>query len=286
MPKFTEAQLEEAIIELFQEQGYDYINGDKLHRKFDEVFLEDDMKSFLSRRYQDITKTELEKIINKIKHVPNTPLYMGNREAFYLVNEGFNLQRDDSSKGAFHIEYIDFETPENNIFKVVNQFTVQDVRERRPDMLLFINGIPIVIFEFKSAINENTTVHDAWKQINIRYNRDIPNLMKYAFLSVISDGANTKLGSIFTPYEYYYSWNKVSDEEKASASLGIGTLLTMIHGAFSKDRLSSLEDQLGSTLMSDTIMDILNKNPYKIDFQRFISAILEKIEQQRQEKLE
>jgi len=117
MPKFTEAQLEEAIIELFQEQGYDYINGDKLHRKFDEVFLEDDMKSFLGRRYPDITKTELEKIINKIKHVPKMPLYMGNREAFYLVNEGFNLQRDDSSKGAFHIEYIDFETPENNIFK-------------------------------------------------------------------------------------------------------------------------------------------------------------------------
>ena len=145
MPKFTEAQLEEAIIELFQEQGYDYINGDKLHRKFDEVFLEDDMKSFLGRRYPDITKTELEKIINKIKHVPKMPLYMGNREAFYLVNEGFNLQRDDSSKGAFHIEYIDFETPENNIFKVVNQFTVQDVRERRPDMLLFINGIPIVM---------------------------------------------------------------------------------------------------------------------------------------------
>ena len=240
MAKFSEAQLEQAIVELFQENGFDYVNGDMLHRKFDEVFLEDDMKSFLSRRYPDITKTELEKIINKIKYVPNTPLYMGNREAFYLVNEGFNLQRDDSSKGALHIEYIDFETPENNIFKVVNQFIVQDVRERRPDMLLFINGIPVVIFEFKSAINENTTVHDAWKQINIRYNRDIPSLMKYTFLSVISDGANTKLGSIFTPYEYYYSWNKVSDEEKAPASHGIGTLLTMIHGAFSKDRLIAI----------------------------------------------
>ena len=201
MAKFSEAQLEQAIVELFQDNGYDYLNGDILHRKFDEVLLEDDMKNFLSRRYPDITNTELEKIINKIKYVPNTPLYMGNREAFYLVNEGFNLTRDDNSKGALHIEYIDFETPENNIFKVVNQFTVQDVRKRRPDMLLFINGIPVVIFEFKSAINENTTIYDAWKQINIRYNRDIPSLMKYTFLSVISDGANTKLGSIFTPYE-------------------------------------------------------------------------------------
>lgn len=238
MAKFSEAQLEQAIVELFQDNGYDYVNGDMLHRKFNEVLLEDDMKNFLNRRYPDITNTELEKIINKIKYVPNTPLYMGNREAFYLVNEGFNLQRDDSRKGALHIEYIDFETPENNIFKVVNQFTVQDVRKRRPDMLLFINGIPVAIFEFKTAIRETTTIYDAWKQITIRYNRDIPSLMKYAFLSVVSDGANTKLGSIFTPYEYYYSWNKANEDEKVAN--GISALLTMIHGAFSKERLISI----------------------------------------------
>ena len=240
MAKFSEAQFEQAIVELIQDNGYDYVNGDMLHRKFDEVLLEDDMKSFLSRRYPDITKTELEKIINKIKYVPNTPLYMGNREAFYLVNEGFNLQRDDSSKGALHIEYIDFETPENNIFKVVNQFTVRNIQERRPDMLIFINGIPVVIFEFKSAINENTTIYDAWKQINIRYNRDIPSLMKYTFLSVISDGANTKLGSIFTPYEYYYSWNKIDDDVNVPDASGIESLFTMIYGAFTKSRLINI----------------------------------------------
>lgn len=240
MAKFSEAQFEQAIVELFQDNGYDYVNGDMLHRKFDEVLVEDDMKSFLSRRYPDITKTELEKIINKIKYVPNTPLYMGNREAFYLVNEGFNLQRDDSSKGALHIEYIDFETPENNIFKVVNQFTVRNIQERRPDMLIFINGIPVVIFEFKSAINENTTIYDAWKQINIRYNRDIPSLMKYTFLSVISDGANTKLGSIFTPYEYYYSWNKIDDDVNVPDASGIESLFTMIYGAFTKSRLINI----------------------------------------------
>lgn len=238
MAKFTESQLEEAIIELFRTNGYDYANGETIHRKYDEVLLETDMKNFLSRRYQDVTDLELEKIINKIKYVPNTPLYMGNREAFYLVNEGFNLIRDDADKEPIHIEFIDFENPENNIFKVVNQFTVQDVRERRPDMLLFVNGIPVAIFEFKTAIRETTTIYDAWKQITIRYNRDIPSLMKYAFLSVVSDGANTKLGSIFIPYEYYYSWNKANEDEKVAN--GISALLTMIHGAFSKERLISI----------------------------------------------
>lgn len=240
MAKFSEDQFEQAIVELFQDNGYVHVNGDMLHRKFDEVLLEDDMKNFLTRRYPDITNTELEKIINKIKYVPNTPLYMGNREAFYLVNEGLNLQRDDSSKGALHIEYIDFETPENNIFKVVTQFTVRNIQERRPDMLIFINGIPVVIFEFKSAINENTTIHDAWKQINIRYNRDIPSLMKYTFLSVISDGANTKLGSIFTQYEYYYSWNKIDDDVNVPDASGIKSLFTMIYGAFAKSRLINI----------------------------------------------
>lgn len=238
MAKFTEAQLEMAIIELFQEMGYAYIDGQKLNRKYDEVLLEEDLKAFLNRRYSDLTGVELDKVINKLKYLPSKPIYTKNKEAFYLINEGFNLIREDSQKETLHIDYIDYDNPENNIFKVVNQFTVQDERERRPDMLLFINGIPVSIFEFKTAIQETTTIHDAWKQVCIRYKRDIPSLLKYSFLSVISDGANTKLGSIFTPYEYYYSWNKANDNEKVAN--GISALLTMIHGAFAKDRVVSI----------------------------------------------
>ena len=170
--------------------------------------------------------------------IPASPLYEGNRAAFWLVNEGFDLQRDDLSKVALHIDYIDFDHLENNIFKVVNQYSVQGERLRRPDMLVFINGIPIAIFEFKSAINEDANVHDAWEQITIRYTRDIPKLMKYCFLSVISDGANTKMGSIFTPYPYYYAWNKANDKDKVSN--GVSSLFTMIEGAFAKDRVTKL----------------------------------------------
>ena len=79
---------------------------------------------------------------------------MGNREAFYLVNEGFNLVRDDLALAPVHIEYIDFENPENNIFKVVNQYTVQDVRERRPDLVLFINGLPIAILSSRQLFRK------------------------------------------------------------------------------------------------------------------------------------
>lgn len=236
--QFTEAQLEAAIIELFQQQGYIYVHGEKIHRQYEDILLEDDLRSFLQERYahEGLSETETQKIINQLTFIPASPLYEGNRAAFWLVNKGFDLQRDNLSKVALHIDYIDFDHPENNIFKVVNQYSVQGERLRRPDMLVFINGIPIAIFEFKSAINEDANVHDAWEQITIRYTRDIPKLMKYCFLSVISDGANTKMGSIFTPYPYYYAWNKANDKDKVSN--GVSSLFTMIEGAFAKDRVT------------------------------------------------
>lgn len=236
--QFTEAELESAIISLFAEQGYDYVLGETIHRGFEEILLENDLRAYLSAHYPDLTAAETEKVIGRLENIPSAPLYQGNREAFLLVNEGFDLLRDDPTKLALHINYIDFDVPENNVFKVVNQYSVQGERLRRPDLILFINGIPMAIFEFKSAIKENTTIHDAWEQITIRYCRDIPKLMKYCFLSVISDGANTRMGSNFTPYEYYYAWNKINDEEKVSN--GIAALLTMIKGAFAKDRVVAI----------------------------------------------
>lgn len=238
--QFTEAQLEEAIIALFKQQEYTYVHGERIHRKYDDILLLDDLRAFMQARYANdgLSDVELQKIVNRLQLIPSSPLYSGNRETFWLVNEGFDLVRDDVSKVALHIDYIDFDNPQNNIFKVVNQYSVQGERLRRPDLLVFINGIPIAICEFKSAINEDTTVYDAWEQITIRYNRDIPKLMKYCFLSVISDGANTKMGSIFTPFAYYYAWNKANDHDKVSN--GISSLFTMIAGAFAKDRVIQL----------------------------------------------
>lgn len=234
--KFTEGELEQAIIELFQQQGYSYVPGENIHRKYEDILLTDDLRSFLASHYNnDLSDVEMQKVINKLRLINSTPLYTGNRDSFRLVTEGFDLARDDISKVAIHVDFIDFDHPENNIFKVVNQFSVQDKRLRRPDLLVFINGIPVTILEFKSAIEEDTTVHDAWQQITIRYCRDIPKLMKYCFLSVISDGANTRMGSIFTPYEYYYAWNKANDHDKVVN--GISSLYTMIEGAFAKDRI-------------------------------------------------
>lgn len=238
--KFTEDELEQAIIELFKEQGYDYVPGESIHRQYEDILLEDDLCSFITTRYSDadLSEVEIQKIINKLSLIQAAPLYEGNRKAFWLINTGFDLEREDTSRVAIHVDYIDYDEPSNNSFKVVNQYSVQGDRLRRPDLLVFINGIPIAICEFKTAIEEDTTIHDAWEQITIRYCRDIPKLMKYCFLSIISDGANTKMGSIFTPYPFYYAWNKANDQDKVAN--GISSLLTMIKGAFAKDRVTAI----------------------------------------------
>ena len=235
--QFHENELEDAIIELFKEQDYEYLCGDNMSRRYEDVLIEDDLRSFLLQKYEadNLSDIEIQKIINKLSLISAMPLYQGNKETFMLINEGFDLMRDDTTKIAVHINYIDFDEPCNNRFKVVNQFSMQGTRLRRPDLLVFVNGIPVAICEFKSAIKEDTTIHDAWKQITVRYSRDIPKLMKYCFLSVISDGVNTKIGSIFTPYPFYYSWNKANEVDKVAN--GISSLITMIKGAFAKDRL-------------------------------------------------
>ncbi len=235
---FTEAELEKAIIELFKQQGYTYLHGDEIHRRFDNVLLYDDLNAFLLKEYPDLTPSELQKIVSRIDNLPSIPLYEGNRDTYRIISEGFDFMREDSSKIGIHINFIDFEHIENNCFKVVNQFVVDDGHTRIPDMLIFINGIPVAIFEFKTAIEEGKTVHDAWEQITIRYARDIPALLKYTALSVICDGANTRLGTIFTPYEFYYSWNKANEQD--TVSNGISSLFTMVEGVFAKDRVLSI----------------------------------------------
>ena len=122
--QFNESELENAIIELFKNQEYDYIHGDSIHRKYEDVLLEDDLRAYLSERYakEGLTESEIQKIINRIKLIPSSPLYAGNRETFWLINEGFDLVRDDPDKIALHIDFINFDSPKQNKFKVVNQY--------------------------------------------------------------------------------------------------------------------------------------------------------------------
>lgn len=164
-------------------------------------------------------------------------LYEANKAFYKLLCDGFILNREDRTQKDIYIELIDFDTPENNIFKAVNQFEIEGINNqlRIPDGIVFVNGIPVVILEFKSAVKENTTIMDAYKQLTVRYRRDIPEIFKYNAFIVISDGANNKYGSFFSPYDFFYAWRKINSEDKELD--GISSLVTMVKGLFRKDRL-------------------------------------------------
>lgn len=238
---FNEHSLELSVMELFQSEGYTFLSGEQIHRERSEVLLADDLRQYLYKRYakDGITTGEVDSILLMLRNVSGT-IYEANKAVYKLLCDGFILNREDRTQKDLYIELIDFDTPENNSFKAVNQFEIEGVggQLRIPDGIVFVNGIPVVVMEFKSAVKENTTIIDAYKQLTVRYRRDIPELFKYNAFVVISDGANNKYGSLFSPYDYFYAWRKIEAEDKDLA--GINSLVTMIKGLFRKDRLLAI----------------------------------------------
>ena len=125
-----------------------------------------------------------------------------------------------------------------NTYKFVNQLEIIGYEKRIPDGILYINGLPLVVFEFKSAIREETTIHDAYVQLTTRYKRDIPELFKYNAFCIISDGVNTKAGSFFAPYEFFYAWRRVSGLNKDVD--GIDAMYTLVHGMLNQEDLRNI----------------------------------------------
>ncbi len=238
MPIFNEHSLEMSIMELFQDAGYLYLNGEQIHRERSEVLLTDDLRQYLLNRYaQDgLTTTEVDGILLRLKAISGT-IYEANKAFCKLLCDGFILNREDRIQKDLYIQLVDYDHPENNVFKIVNQFEIEGVggQLRIPDGIVFLNGIPAVVLEFKSAVKENTTIMDAYTQLTVRYRRDIPELFKYNAFLVISDGANNKYGSFFAPYDFFYAWRKIEADDKELD--GISSLVTMVSGLFRKDRL-------------------------------------------------
>ena len=240
MSKFTEEKLEQVFIELLEKQGISYQYGKEIERDESEVLLKDDLQNYLATRYKDdgITSSEITQIVRKLEAYPASDLYDTNKSIMKLVSDGFIFKREDASAKDIHIQFIDYENVQNNIFKIVNQLEIVGYEKRIPDGILYINGLPLVVFEFKSAVREEATVHDAFVQLTTRYKRDIPELFKYNVFCVISDGANNKAGSFFAPYEFFYAWRRIDGNEVDVD--GIDSMHSMIKGMFDKKRLTDI----------------------------------------------
>lgn len=238
--KFFESDYEEALIALLEQQGWTYTYGGNIARNNREVILGDDLKTYLKKRYDELTDSDIEEITNHLRFTSGQTHFELLRNTFHLIRDGYRYTRSSDGK-IFDIEYLDFEYGNtNNIYSCLNQFEVgyglkADIRI--PDVLLFINGIPLCIFELKNPTDANATIASAYEQIHNRYKRDIPHLLRYCPLSCISDATvnNTKLGTTYTPYNHYYAWKKVNNEDE-SAKKGIDQIKTIVAGVYEPNR--------------------------------------------------
>ena len=276
MSYFNEHTLEMAIMELFEQQGYSYVNGETIHKELSEVLLRDDLRMYLMDRYSDegITPMEVERVLAKLTADNGAPLYIQNAQTYRLMTEGFTIKREDASKPDLFVEVIDFENTERNIFKVVNQLEIKGTQKRIPDGIVYVNGLPVVVLEFKSAVKTDATIMNAFTQLTVRYRRDIPNLFRYNAFVVISDGVNNKYGTLFTPYDFFYAWRKIERTDKPND--GIDSLHTMMQGLFRKERLLSvLKDFVFFPDNSKSELKIVCRYPQFFATHRLYENILE-----------
>ena len=236
---YCESDYEYAFVSFLENEGWDYLSGNAMSRPDRrEVLLNDDLEKFLVETNPDLDEEEINQIIDNIRLVGAESDFATLHKVYGWMVDG--VQYTPQSGLAKMVKLIDFENPNNNYFKVVNQLVVEYTNNgrkanRRPDVMLYVNGMPLCVIELKNPADANATIHDAWEQINIRYWRDIPHLLHYCPLACISDGVKTRLGTVRTPYEHFYSWRRVNDGDAVSTAPFKETE-TMIKGVYSPVR--------------------------------------------------
>ena len=237
--RYCEWEFEYTFLALLEEEGWQYLAGSSIPRNSRrEVLYSDDLEQFLSKTSPDLTADEIRQVMDTVRLAGAESDFATLHKVYgWMVN---GIQFMPQSGLARMVALIDFETPENNIFRAVNQFVVEytnngQTETRRPDVLLFVNGMPLCVIELKNPADEHATIYEAWEQINIRYWRDIPHLLHYCPLACISDGVKTRLGTVRTPYEHFYAWRRVNDGDKVS-TMPFNEFETMVKGVYSPKR--------------------------------------------------
>lgn len=250
--KFTESSLEVAIIEQLTELGYDYaIDTDQwsLSRSLDSFINEELLLDRLTAINPGVKTDILEQAIAMLKNIDNPSLFERNHIVHKWLTDGIQVEDYHSDVNPL-IRFIDFDNIKNNVFQVANQLKFKESRNLRiPDVILFVNGIPLVIFELKSIeYNEDTFIERAYEQLGRNgeedgYRFDIPTLFNYNAFLVISDGANNKVGTLTSDITRYNEWKSIDGE--------IG---------YKKNYAYKLDVLLEGLLKPERLLDIIKNN--------------------------
>lgn len=234
----NENTLEQAVIVQLQENGYEYFYGSDIDRDYHEVILKDHFKTAIYKINPKITVDIIEEAYKTIRNLGLLKLEDMNAVFHKYLIEGVPVNyRVNGELRTYTVKLIDFTDPGRNEFHVVNQYTVIEYKNKRPDVLAFVNGIPLVLFELKNITNEEATIENAYKQVK-NYQMDIPSLFYYNAFNVISDGLDTRIGTITSDFTRYMVWKSENGEKPAEGELNYFSVL--LNGVFPKARLLDL----------------------------------------------
>lgn len=240
---FNEDTLEQASLEILQSLGYDYIHGKELspgaefseRESYRDVILKERVRNALFSINKGFPHDALDQAFRQIIAFNSPSLEENNRYFHNLMVNGIDVSfKEDGNIRTKKAYIIDFDNPDNNEFLAVNQFTVVGNENKRPDIVIFVNGIPLVVIELKNASDENVGIEEAYNQIQT-YKKDIQALFNYNAFCVLSDGINAKVGTITSNIERYMNWRTVDGEDVAPLTMPQYDVL--ISGMFPKERL-------------------------------------------------
>ncbi len=231
----NENTLEQAIISELRDKGYEYIYGPNISRDYHEVLLEDCFRDLIQKINPGITEEMISETFKEIKNLGLLRMEDLNESFHKHIIEGVPISYQQNGENrTFTVKLIDFDNPLVNDFKVVNQFTIIETKNKRPDVLVFINGIPMILFELKNMGKDDTTAEQAFMQVK-NYQLDIPSLFQYNAFNVISDGIDTRVGTITSDYTRYMAWKSEDGEKPNENASDFFTI--MLNGMFPKERL-------------------------------------------------
>lgn len=233
---FNEEQLEDATLNIFEELGYERLNGYNIDRDYHNVFMENNIFDDLCRINKEFNDSQIQDAIKTIKTLSHGNPIEDNKIFTRYLLEGVPVQVKTNNGYQYkNVKLIDFNNINANHFQAINQYTIIEFDTKRPDIIVFINGIPLVVIELKTATNEDVKLEDAYTQLTGYRNVYIPSLFKYNQILVISDGVTAKAGTITSPYSRFSDWKKVEAYDEVYENMS--THETLFYGMFKKERL-------------------------------------------------
>lgn len=234
---FNEEILENITMEILKELEYECINGYEMERTdYSKVILEDDLKNAIHKINNNITDEQVTEVLRQIKNLEHNNTILNNKQFTKYLLEGVSVPINENGETRYKtIKIVDFNNISNNTFKAINQYTIIEHSEKRPDIIIFVNGLPLVVVELKSTVREDVKLIDGYNQLKGYQEVHIPTLFYYNQFMIVSDGVQARAGTITSPWSRFSEWKKIEADDEVTENMP--THKTLFYGMLRKNRL-------------------------------------------------